>query len=71
MTDITLQLEQLTCPSCMKKITDTVNDLKGVERTNILFDSSKARVSYIEEKISERDIISKIEEIGYSAQKIQ
>lgn len=71
MTDITLQLEQLTCPSCMKKITDTVNDLKGVERTKVLFDSSKARVSYIEEKISERDIISKIEEIGYSAQKIQ
>lgn len=71
MTDITLQLEQLTCPSCMKKITDTVNDLKGVERTKILFDSSKARVSYIEEKISERDIVSKIEEIGYSAQKIQ
>ncbi len=71
MTDITLQLEQLTCPSCMKKITDTVNDLKGVERTKILFDSSKARISYIEEKISERDIISKIEEIGYSAQKIQ
>ena len=43
MNHTTLQLEKLTCPSCMQKIIDTVNDLAGVEQTKILFDRSKAR----------------------------
>lgn len=66
----TLQLEELTCPSCMKKITDTVNALTGVERTKILFDSSKARVTYDEKAISEEEIINRIIEISYDATKI-
>ena len=53
----TLQLEKLTCPSCMQKIIDTVNDLAGVEQTKILFDRSKARVFYNEAVISENNII--------------
>ena len=46
MNHTTLQLEKLTCPSCMQKIIDTVNDLAGVEQTKILFDRSKARVFF-------------------------
>lgn len=70
MTMTTLQLEKLTCPSCMQKITDTVNDLVGVERTKILFDASKARVFYDTSVISIEKIIQKIEDIGYTAEKI-
>ena len=70
MTNITLQLEKLTCPSCMQKITNTVNDLVGVNQTKILFDASKARVIYDETEISTEEIIQKIEDIGYTAEKI-
>lgn len=69
MKQTTLQLEKLTCPSCMQKIRRTVNALNGVEQTKILFASSKARVFYDEAAISEADIIDKIEEIGYQAEK--
>ena len=31
MTTITFQLEKLTCPSCMQKIIDNVNELTGIE----------------------------------------
>ena len=71
MTNITLQLEKLTCPSCMQKITNTVNDLVGVNQTKILFDASKARVIYDEAEISTEEIIQKIEDIGYAAEKIK
>ncbi len=70
MTTITLQLEKLTCPSCMQKITDSVNELTGIETIKILFDRSKARVVFENNKISEEEILHKIEEVGYSAKKI-
>lgn len=71
MDHTTLQLEKLTCPSCMQKIIDTVNDLAGVEQTKILFDRSKARVFYNEAVISENNIINKIVQIGYDAKAVK
>lgn len=70
MNQVTLQLEKLTCPSCMEKIIETINDLKGVDKTKILFNSSKARVFFNEHFISDQEIIEKIQEIGYNAEKI-
>lgn len=65
----TLQLEKLTCPSCMQKITDTINELKGVENTKVLFDRSKARVFFDGALISEKEIIDEIIKLGYDAKK--
>ncbi|HBY89701.1 MAG TPA: heavy metal-binding protein [Aerococcaceae bacterium] len=70
MMTITFQLEKLTCPSCMQKIIDNVNELTEIETIKILFDRSKARVVFEDNKISEEEILHKIEEIGYSAKKI-
>ena len=70
MNQTTLQLEKLTCPSCMQKITDTINELKGVANTKILFDRSKARVFFDEALISEREIMQEIIELGYDVTKI-
>lgn len=70
MEKTTLALEKLTCPSCMVKITDTVNALEGVEKTKILFNSSKARIIFDQEKISEEDIIHTIVDLGYAAKKV-
>lgn len=53
----------------MQKIIDNVNELTGIETIKILFDRSKARVVFEDNKISE-EILHKIEEIGYSAKKI-
>lgn len=70
MMTITFQLEKLTCPSCMQKIIDNVNELTEIETIKILFDRSKARVVFEDNKISEEEILHKIEETGYSAKKI-
>lgn len=52
------------------KIIDNVNELTGIETIKILFDRNKARVVFEDSKISEEEILHKIEEIGYSAKKI-
>ncbi len=44
MKNTTLQLEKLTFPLCMQKITKAVDTLTGVQKTTILFESSKARI---------------------------
>ena len=71
MNQTTLQLEKLTCPCCMQKVTNTLNNLIGVENTKFLFDRNKARVFYDGALISEEDIVREIIEIGYDAKKIK
>lgn len=70
MNKLTLQLEKLTCPSCMQKIIHHIDALAGVEKTKILFNTNKARVVFDEEVLSEDTIIHEIETVGYAADKI-
>lgn len=70
MSQLTLLLEKLTCPSCMHKIIQTMDKLNGVKKTKILFNSSKARIFFNEEIITEIEIMNKIQEIGYQSRKI-
>lgn len=58
MQKATIQLETLTCPSCMQKIENGVKSLDGVNKNNIkvLFNSSKVKVEYDDEKVSIKDI---------------
>lgn len=65
MKKITLQLEALGCPSCIKKIETALNRVDGVEEVNILFNSSKAKVSFDETNLSEEKISKVITDLGY------
>ena len=67
MNQTTLQLEKLTCPSCRQKITNTLNNLIGVENTKFLFDRNKVLVFYDGALISEGSIIREIIGMGYNA----
>ncbi|MDF2960978.1 MAG: heavy metal-binding protein [Paenibacillus sp.] len=42
----TFQLEQLSCPSCIKKIEAALTDQGGVSEVKVLFTSSKVKVSH-------------------------
>ncbi|NWN95638.1 MAG: heavy-metal-associated domain-containing protein, partial [Bacillus sp. (in: Bacteria)] len=47
-----MQLETLTCPSCMKKIEGALDKVEGVENVKVLFNASKAKVDFDEAKVS-------------------
>ena len=73
MQKATIQLETLTCPSCMQKIENGVKSLDGVNKNNIkvLFNSSKVKVEYDDEKVSIKDIENAIDKLGYEVLKSQ
>ena len=67
----TIQLETLTCPSCMQKIEAAVKGLEGVERDSVKvsFNTSKVKLNFDEDKISIEEIASAITRIGYEVLK--
>jgi copper ion binding protein len=73
MQKATIQLETLTCPSCMQKIENGVKSLDGVDKKSIkvLFNSSKVRVEYDDKKVSIKDIENAIDKLGYEVIKSQ
>lgn len=73
MQKATIQLETLTCPSCMQKIDSAVKSLKGVDKdsVNVLFNSSKLKLDFDAEQISIEEIEKAITKLGYEVKKSQ
>ena len=67
MKTATIQLETLACPSCMLKIEGAVKGLEGVEQDSVkvLFNSSKAKVTFDESIVESKDIKKTIENLGF------
>lgn len=73
MKTATIQLEALICPSCVQKIESAVKILNGVEKESVkvLFNSSKAKFDFDEEKLSVEDVEKAITALGYEVKKSQ
>jgi len=73
MKKATIQLETLTCPSCIQKIENAVKSLEGVDKesVNVLFNSSKVKLDFDEEKLSIETIENAIAALGYEVKKSQ
>ncbi len=66
-----LQLETLTCPSCIKKIETTLNKTAGVESASVLFNSSKVKIQFDDLQIDPGQIESLISRLGYEVRSIK
>ena len=71
MQKATIQLETLTCPSCMQKIENAVGSLDGIDKEslNVSFNSSKVKVNFDDDKIAISDIENAIDKLGYEVKK--
>ncbi|HHY74879.1 MAG TPA: heavy-metal-associated domain-containing protein [Bacillus bacterium] len=65
MKTVKFQLEELTCPSCVKKIEGVLAKQEGVSDVKVLFNSSKVKVVFNEEIIAAEQLASTIEQLGY------
>lgn len=65
MKKISIQLDELVCPSCVKKIESALKKQDGVEGVNILFNSSKAKIEYDEAVTDSDKIVNTITSLGY------
>jgi len=66
-----LQLETIACPSCAQKIENAVKALNGVEKgsVQVLFNSSKVKFDFDDEKLSVEDVEKAITALGYEVKK--
>lgn len=64
-----LQLEPLTCPSCIKKIEGAMAKTKGVESAKVLFNAGKVRAEYDSSQVELSDLANVIEGLGYKVLK--
>jgi copper chaperone CopZ len=73
MKKATIQLETLTCPSCVLKIEGATKALDGVDKESVkvLFNSSKVKLDFDEGKLSVEDIEKAITALGYEVKKSQ
>lgn len=65
MKTIRIQLETLTCPSCIAKIEGVLNKQTGVVKAKVMFHSSKVKVTYNEEETNPKELSEIIEKLGY------
>ncbi|WP_062107048.1 heavy-metal-associated domain-containing protein [Bacillus niameyensis] len=65
MTTIKFQLETLSCPSCIKKIENTLNKQVGVQEAKVLFNSSKVKTEYDETIVTADQLEKLITKLGY------
>lgn len=67
MQKATIQLETLSCPSCLQKIENAVKGLEGVEKDSVkvMFNSSKVKTTFDSQVISIEDVEKSIEKLGY------
>ncbi|MEC2157676.1 heavy-metal-associated domain-containing protein [Virgibacillus halodenitrificans] len=62
-----IQLETLSCPSCIQKIENAVKGINGVHQDSlkVLFNASKVKADFDSEKTSINEIEKAIENLGY------
>ena len=67
MQKATIQLETLSCPSCMQNIENAVKGINGVNQDSlkIMFNASKVKVDFDSEVVVINDIEEAIEDLGY------
>lgn len=65
MTTKMYQLETVSCPSCVAKIEGMLKKTAGVTESEVLFNSSRVKVSFEEDTVSSDDIKEKIAKLGF------
>lgn len=65
MTKVEIQLETVTCPSCINKIESVLNKTAGVNSAKVLFNSSKVKAEFDESQISAEKLGAVITNLGY------
>lgn len=65
MNTIVMQLETLSCPSCIRKIESAVSSLDGVQEVKVLFNASKVKAEVDGNKVSAEKIQQTVDNLGF------
>ncbi|MFD1432132.1 heavy-metal-associated domain-containing protein [Lacticaseibacillus yichunensis] len=62
---LTLQLDELTCPSCLTKIETAVKNQPGVETVKVLFNAGKVKAQFDDSQIAADQLTQVVSDLGY------
>lgn len=65
MTTKTFQMETLTCPSCTAKIEGMLKKTNGVKESQVLFNSSRVKVTFDENVVSPETLEINLNKLGF------
>ena len=65
MKKVTFTMEPFTCPSCVKKIENTLARTEGVKEAAVLFNAGKVRVTFDSSATSPEILESAVSGLGY------
>lgn len=58
-------MEPFTCPSCVKKIENTVGKVDGVEKVQVMFNSGRVRAEFDAAKTTAEALQDTLVKLGY------
>jgi Cu+-exporting ATPase len=67
---VTLQIEGMTCASCVKLVEKALRKAKGVKEANVNFATEKAHAIFEEKDTNIKNLIKVVENAGYAAKEI-
>ncbi|NLC35533.1 MAG: heavy-metal-associated domain-containing protein [Alcaligenaceae bacterium] len=65
MSKAVFTMEPFTCPSCVKKIENTVAKVDGVQEVQVMFNSGRVRVEFDQAQTTADTVQDTIERLGY------
>ncbi|WP_225049352.1 MULTISPECIES: heavy-metal-associated domain-containing protein [Lacticaseibacillus] len=68
---IIMQLDELTCPSCLTKIEGAVKNTKGVGAVKVLFNAGKVKAEFDDSQVSADDLSQVVTKLGYEVQGVK
>ena len=66
-----IQLETLTCPSCIRRIEGTISKQKGVSGIEVKFNASKVEITFDPSITSSNDLSQTISNLGYKVLEVK
>lgn len=71
MMELVIQLDELTCPSCMQKIKSAFQRQRGVRGVRVLYNASKVKADIDSEVIQPKDLSALLEKLGFHVQSVK
>ena len=67
MKNIIIKIKGMGCQNCVNAVTESLNELDGVNKVNVSLEKESAEVEFDESKINSEKMIEAIKELEYEA----
>lgn len=71
MSKAILQLDALSCPSCMQKIQGALEKQADVETVKVLFNAAKVKAEFDADRISADQLSNTVTDLGYEVKSMK